>query len=314
MLRTTTSRSIPRAFERAIASKSSSVASTSASFHSLGSRRPNVVTHSKRLTVTHLLRYATKPGAPQFDKIDQQAETELRGKKLEVDPEGVTATSSVSTVVQGAPHEDQSGTDEVSGGVKADLVSSQCGTFLTLYRAYLTATQKTIKETFALNEVPRDAFYLGAAGTLPYLATSLSTVLLSYNINHAPVTGTNWMFTPEQAHYLLSIIQPIQIGYGAVVRLSPFHPKNKTVLPANQLSDPLVPGSHSLGPRVCRLWRPPLLPPLRHRRCCPCHRLANYLHAPRIRPDLAIRGLHGAIFRRRQSHGSWVGSTVVFDL
>lgn len=197
MLRTTTSRSIPRAFERAIASKSNSIASNSARFHSLGGKRPNVVIHFKRLTTTQLLRYATKPGAPQLDKIDQQAEAELRGKKLEVDPQGVTATSSVSKVVQTSPNDDQSGTDEVLGGVKGDL--------------------KTIRETFALNEVPRETYYLGAAGTLPYLATSLSTVFLSYNINHAPVTGTNWMFSPDQAHYLLSIIQPIQIGYGAVI-------------------------------------------------------------------------------------------------
>ena len=81
----------------------------------------------------------------------------------------------------------------------------------------LISVQKTIKETFALNEVPRESFYLGLAGTLPYLATSISTVFLSYNINHAPVTGTNWLFTPEQAHQYLALIEPIQIGYGAVV-------------------------------------------------------------------------------------------------
>lgn len=47
----------------------------------------------------------------------------------------------------------------------------------------------------------------------------MSTVFLSYNINRAPVTGSSFMFTPEQAHQYLAIIEPIQIGYGAVVRI-----------------------------------------------------------------------------------------------
>ena len=76
---------------------------------------------------------------------------------------------------------------------------------------------KTIRETFALNEVPKESLYIGAAGVLPYAATSLSTVVLSYDINHAHATGSGYLFSPETAHQLLDWVTPIQIGYGAVV-------------------------------------------------------------------------------------------------
>ena len=77
--------------------------------------------------------------------------------------------------------------------------------------------QKTIKETFALNEVPREAFYLGFAGLLPYAATSLTTVYLAWDVNHADLTGHGLLLSGETATQILSYIQPLQIGYGAVV-------------------------------------------------------------------------------------------------
>lgn len=83
------------------------------------------------------------------------------------------------------------------GGIKADL--------------------KTIKETFALTDVPKESLYIGAAGILPYAATSLSTVYLAFDINHAKEHGEGYFFSPETAHELLDMITPIQIGYGAVV-------------------------------------------------------------------------------------------------
>lgn len=51
------------------------------------------------------------------------------------------------------------------------------------------------------------------------MATSLSTVYLAFDINHAHTTGSGsgYLFTPETAHQLLAIIEPIQIGYGAVI-------------------------------------------------------------------------------------------------
>jgi hypothetical protein len=48
--------------------------------------------------------------------------------------------------------------------------------------------------------------YLGMAGVVPYLATSMQTVFLSYEINRAASLGDG-----------LHMLEPIQIGYGAVV-------------------------------------------------------------------------------------------------
>ena len=55
------------------------------------------------------------------------------------------------------------------------------------------------------------------AGVLPYLATSLSTVYLAWDINHAANTGSGFLVSGETAELLLHIIEPLQIGYGAVV-------------------------------------------------------------------------------------------------
>jgi len=86
---------------------------------------------------------------------------------------------------------------EMFGGIKADLV--------------------TIKETFALNDVPKESFYLGAAGVLPYAATSLSTVFLASEIKHAHSAGSGYLFSADTAHQMLELVTPVQIGYGAVI-------------------------------------------------------------------------------------------------
>ena len=78
--------------------------------------------------------------------------------------------------------------------------------------------QKVIKETFALNEVPREAFLLGLAGLFPYAVTSLTTVYLAWDINHADMSGHGLFISGDFAQQALEYIQPLQIGYGAVVR------------------------------------------------------------------------------------------------
>jgi hypothetical protein len=57
---------------------------------------------------------------------------------------------------------------------------------------------------------------MGLAGTLPYLATSLSTVYLSWELNHANA-GYGFMFSEKNATYLLHLVEPLQIGYGASI-------------------------------------------------------------------------------------------------
>ena len=96
-----------------------------------------------------------------------------------------------------------------------------------------------------MSEVPREALVLGMAGVLPYLATSISTVYLAWDINHAALTGSGFLLSGQTAELLLHIIEPLQIGYGAVVRvqISLWILRGLIIL-----TDSLVPRCYSLGP------------------------------------------------------------------
>lgn len=78
--------------------------------------------------------------------------------------------------------------------------------------------QKTIKETFSLDGVPRQAYWIGMAGVMPYVATSLSTVYCAWEINHATATGAGLLMSERTAELALHVLEPLQIGYGATVR------------------------------------------------------------------------------------------------
>jgi hypothetical protein len=69
--------------------------------------------------------------------------------------------------------------------------------------------------------VPRESYYLGLAGTVPYLATSLGNVYLSWVLNSEWPMSSNvlnsLMITHEQARDWLGVIEPLQMGYGAVI-------------------------------------------------------------------------------------------------
>jgi hypothetical protein len=81
----------------------------------------------------------------------------------------------------------------------------------------LTLLQKTIKETFSLEHVPRQAYYIGMAGVLPYVGTSLSTIYCAWEINHAASAGAGFLMDGKTAELLLHILEPLQVGYGATV-------------------------------------------------------------------------------------------------
>ena len=203
MLRTTATRSLLKSFTKASKARSSYSAASinfrnAAPIRQLNNKRPQGFQSLPRPTTTALL-YATK-SEPPYDKVDPKVEQKISKEHLEPAPEAVTAGSSVRHVFEGSqrPKQQQS-SDEMMGGIKADI--------------------ETIKETFSLNEVPKESLYIGAAGVLPYAATSLSTVFLAYDINHAHATGNGILFSPETAHQLLDLVTPIQIGYGAVVSL-----------------------------------------------------------------------------------------------
>lgn len=85
----------------------------------------------------------------------------------------------------------------------------------------IQGAQKTIKDTFSLEGVPREAYWIGMAGVLPYMATSLSTVYAAWEINHAAATGTGFLMNEKSAELFLHILEPLQIGYGATVSIGP---------------------------------------------------------------------------------------------
>lgn len=204
MLRSTATRSLLKNFTK-VPTARSSFSAASIQFRSakplrqLNNNRPQVRISNTRPATLSLL-YATTKAGPPFDKIDVKAEQKLAQQPLEVHPGDVSSGSSVRHVFEHGQGTEAKG-DEMTGAIVSDL--------------------KTIKETFSLADVPKESLYIGAAGVLPYAATSLSTVFLAYDINHAHDTGRGIIFSPETAHQLLDIITPIQIGYGAVVSPTP---------------------------------------------------------------------------------------------
>ena len=75
-----------------------------------------------------------------------------------------------------------------------------------------------------MKSVPRQAYYIGLAGVLPYLGTSLSTVFCAWEINHS-VGGIGAVMSSQTAETFLHILEPLQVGYGAVVGTSYHAPK-----------------------------------------------------------------------------------------
>lgn len=197
MLRSTATRALLKSFTKLPSSRASySAASANLKnvtlLRQFSNKRPQVFLALSRPTTTSLL-FATKSGPP-IDEIDTKIEKKLGATQITPHPEEVSGESSVRHVFEEGPKHDDA---DMMGGIKADL--------------------KTIKETFSLGDVPKESLYLGAAGVIPYAATSLSTVFLAWDINYAQATGNGFIFSPETAHQLLDIVTPIQIGYGAVI-------------------------------------------------------------------------------------------------
>jgi len=200
MLRSTATRSLLKSFNKVPTARSSYSAASikfrkAVPLRQLNNNRPQVLRLIACPTTTPLL-YATNKAGPPFDKIDQKEEQKFAEELIKPHPSDVSGESSVRHVFEKSQGPEPTD-DEMLGALKADL--------------------STIKETFSLAAVPKESLYIGAAGVLPYAATSLSTVFLAYDINHAHATGTGYLFSPETAHHLLEIITPIQIGYGAVI-------------------------------------------------------------------------------------------------
>ncbi|KAL2170683.1 hypothetical protein VTG60DRAFT_4525 [Thermothelomyces hinnuleus] len=166
-------------------------------------RRPVPILHpSACQNVLSVLRavMSTKPPL-RPNKIDKEFEKQVAQKKLKPRPEEVSRASSVRQVFEKSQAPPPSEEPDLMVGLRGDL--------------------NTVKETFALATVPREPFALGLAGTLPYLATSLSTLVLAWNLNNEWPTRSSFanafLFNHEQAAHWLHILEPIQVGYGAVI-------------------------------------------------------------------------------------------------
>ncbi|KAL1604288.1 hypothetical protein SLS59_004084 [Nothophoma quercina] len=162
----------------------------STQFGSLASKRPQTAQLAR---ITPINSTITRRNVT---KEQQKAEERYAHEKLVPTPETVSTTSTIHPFISehGAP---QTTPDvDMLKGVKSDM--------------------ETIKETFSLKEVPKEAYYMGLAGTIPYLATSLTTVLCAYEINHS-VGGYGTILSEHTATHLLHLLEPIQIGYGASI-------------------------------------------------------------------------------------------------
>lgn len=68
-----------------------------------------------------------------------------------------------------------------------------------------------------MDSVPKEAYWIGMAGVVPYMATSLSTVFAAWEIKNCFTSGTGFLLNEKSAELMLHILEPIQIGYGAAV-------------------------------------------------------------------------------------------------
>ncbi|WQF80951.1 hypothetical protein CDEST_05965 [Colletotrichum destructivum] len=171
--------------------------STKTPYAALQSPKRTSLAIQGRLTPMALqARYTNSP----YDKIDKKAEKEIAQKKLEPRPEEVSAESSTRKFWEPAPANPQND-ENLSGGLEKEV--------------------NIVRDTFNLSEVPREPYALGLAGTLPYLATSLSTVYLTWDLNvEWPSSSTfanNVFMNHESAQYWLNLLEPIQLGYGAII-------------------------------------------------------------------------------------------------
>ncbi|KAF5723815.1 Halomucin [Fusarium mundagurra] len=137
---------------------------------------------------------------PPKQPIDIEAERKRGQELLQSNPSAVSSKSSVAnaaSTAQGSKSADHDMTSEL----KHDI--------------------EVVKDTFTFTDVPRESSILGLAGTLPYLGTSLSTVFLAWDLNKPIPTGNSFydaiLIDHDTAKYLLDALEPIQLGYGAVI-------------------------------------------------------------------------------------------------
>ncbi|KAI1324410.1 hypothetical protein F5Y16DRAFT_381122 [Xylariaceae sp. FL0255] len=144
-------------------------------------------------------RYASKPPHTlQQQGIDPEQDRKIGERKLAAHPESVTTQSSVRHLYEPDSKREH---PPVHEGVKDDL--------------------GRVKDALELSTVPKEPYFLGLAGTLPYLGTSASTVYLSWVLNTTWPSSSQFlnsiMISHDTAKAALAMLEPIQLGYGAVI-------------------------------------------------------------------------------------------------
>ncbi|KAI0859931.1 hypothetical protein F4860DRAFT_515422 [Xylaria cubensis] len=161
---------------------------------------PKVIS-SRLPLVLQQTSFATKSPNGFQQGIDPEEDKKIAQRKLASHPESVSTESSVRHVYEPDDPDSSGRVRHAKEGVSEEL--------------------QTVKETFSLTDVPKEPYYLGLAGTLPYLGTSVSTVYLAWVLNTPwPSSSTfanNIMISQESASRLLATLEPIQLGYGAII-------------------------------------------------------------------------------------------------
>ncbi|KAI1750388.1 hypothetical protein F4782DRAFT_532495 [Xylaria castorea] len=170
--------------------------------HGVATTRGVLKVFSARLPlIAQQTSFATKSPNGFQQGIDPKEDKKIAERKLTPHPESVTTGSSVRHVFEPDKPDSSSRVRHAKEGVSDDL--------------------QAVKETFSLAHVPKEPYYLGLAGTLPYLGTSVSTVYLAWVLNTPWPTSSTFansiMITPESASQLLATLEPIQLGYGAII-------------------------------------------------------------------------------------------------
>jgi len=160
------------------------------------------------LVLAQSTRFASNDGKrnqedqpPPKPEIDYEAERKVAQQKIQPDTDSVSVDSTTRAKFDAFPVGGGSANPNVNDGLQHDL--------------------GIVKDAFRLSKIPKESHILGLAGTVPYLATSLSTIYLGWDLSQTVPSGSSFkdslMINHETAQWLLSHIEPVQLGYGAVI-------------------------------------------------------------------------------------------------
>lgn len=197
---------------------STSIQCTSCYYSAALLEQPHTLNLGRRFGTTVKMAHRKPMKTRSSDgKVLAEVEEAARNRKLELSSLPVTATSSVRHIfgeIGDKPEPEDENVDMV-GNLKSEVVRIPADTFKPLSPLLTQDVQNAIRETFSLSDAPQEAYYIGLAGVAPYLATSLSTWYCAWEIKNE----FGFLVSRDSAEALLHILEPLQIGYGAVVSL-----------------------------------------------------------------------------------------------